>query len=85
MASIAQSKNRALFRKAGIATTITMLAWTMNSTGYIIWIRGSFPAGKWNDVKVFDRDLLTHILLIQIKKCRTIFGTGVSRGEVFMT
>jgi hypothetical protein len=37
------------------------------STGHIVWIRGPFPAGKWSDLKVFDRELLGNILLDQEK------------------
>jgi hypothetical protein len=37
------------------------------STGYIIWIRGPFPAGKWVDLKVFDRELVANILVDQEK------------------
>jgi hypothetical protein len=51
------------------------------SAGCLIWIRGPFPAGKWNDLKVFDRELLGNILLDQekqsVQQCDfRVLGTG---------
>jgi hypothetical protein len=32
------------------------------SSGYIVWVRGPFPAGRWSDLKIFDRELIANIM-----------------------
>ena len=45
------------YHKAGLAYEVCVGV----STGFIVWVRGPFPAGKWNDLKIFDHDLVTAI------------------------
>ena len=46
------------FKAAGLAYEVGVGV----SSGYIVWIRGPFPAGRWNDLKKFDRELIANIM-----------------------